>query len=108
MTDTANSSNPNDKKQSRLETLRAKKAALEAEIAKLNAAQASAQRKLDTRKKILIGAVVMEEANANPKVADWLNGQLNKGLKAARDRAVFGLPPLDNETKGNAENDNGK
>jgi len=51
------------------------------------------ERKADTRRKILLGAVVM--AKIEQKVMDekQLRGWLDEALTRADDRALFGLPP---------------
>ena len=86
--------NPTQARPDRIETLREKKAAIEAQIARLNAAAAKEKRRLDTHKKILVGAVILAEAEHNPRVAEWLKDQLWRGLKQPRDRAIFDMPPL--------------
>ena len=52
------------------------------------------QRKDDTRRKIILGGVVVGWMKSNPEYASKLKEQLNGSLKAERDRALFGLPPL--------------
>ncbi len=82
----------------RLENLRKKKAALDAEVNRLQAKKRVADRKADTRRKILLGAVVMQEMVSNPgKIGVWANELLAERLTKPRDRALFDLPPL--ETK---------
>jgi len=51
------------------------------------------ERKADTRRKILLGAVVL--AKVEQKVMDekLLRGWLDEALTRADDRALFGLPP---------------
>ncbi len=83
-----------DPRPDRIDALKAKKAAIEAQIQRLNSAAAKEKRKLDTRRKILVGAVILEEVQRNPKYADWLRALLARSLKQERDRAAFNLPPL--------------
>ena len=61
-------------------------------LARLKARKAQAERKADTRRKILVGAVVLTKARQDPQFAAQLIQWLNEGLKAPRDRALF--PPL--------------
>lgn len=78
-----------------LERLQARKAQLEADIARRQARARVEERKADTRRKILIGAVVMQEMKSNPYTEAWMLDLLAERLTKARDRALFGLRPLD-------------
>ena len=54
---------------------------------------AAANRKADTRRKILAGAWVLDRASRSDKAAAKLRRGLNAYLKADRARALFDLPP---------------
>lgn len=84
----------NDK---RIESLQAKKAQIEAELARLRARSRTENRKADTRRKILIGAVVMQEMEARPEIDGWIRKLLDQRLTKDRDRALFGLNPVAEE-----------
>jgi hypothetical protein len=78
-----------------LEKLEQRKAKLAAEIQKVKAREATASRKADTRKKIIVGAVVlgmMERGDGIPKNA--LFAALDKSVIRPLDRLLFNLPPL--------------
>jgi hypothetical protein len=76
----------------RLEELRKKRIALDAEVNRLQARKRLADRKADTRRKILLGAVVMQEMQSKPdKIGVWAKQLLNERLKTPRDRALFEL-----------------
>jgi large subunit ribosomal protein L7/L12 len=82
----------------RIESLETKLQQDRALLAKLKARQSSKQRKqshaLDTRRKILAGAVVLKKAEGNTEFAAELNRWLHDGLLHDRDRALFpALPP---------------
>lgn len=63
------------------------------------AAENKAQRKLETRKKILLGAIVMGRMEKNPDFkAQWI-AALNRELTRADDRELFGLTPLPEPAK---------
>lgn len=80
-----------DKIQQRIEEL---KSQLRQEKAKEN----TRQRKIDTRKKILLGAMLMHWVeNGEFKSADLLEG-LDKFLTRDSDRVLFGLPSKSNDT----------
>lgn len=70
------------------------KASIEAEIRSLTAKLSEQDRKKDTRRKILLGAFLIESARSNEQNARFLKSGISK--MAARDRAVFNgwdIPP---------------
>ena len=79
-------------KNSKLETLKAKKEQIEARIKNLESKEKARAKKDDTRRKILIGAMVMEQmaknADAKSKVLASLDGFLTRPL----DRKLFDMP----------------
>jgi hypothetical protein len=76
----------------RLNKLTEQKQKIDARIKRLNAKQTTAERKRETRRKMLAGAVVLKEAEQNPKFGEWFHNLLNARLTAARDRFAFDLP----------------
>ena len=84
----------------RLNTLKAKKAALEAQIRREEGRERSRRYKLDTRRKILAGAAVLDEAEHKPEYQATLLKLLGRFLTKPQDRDLFGLTPLpQTETK---------
>lgn len=82
-------------KEKRIENLRAKRDQLDAEITRLQARSRVDARKADTRRKVLLGALVMQEMAAKPdEIGVWTNKLLAERLVRDRDRELFGLPPL--------------
>jgi len=77
--------------QKRAETLRAKKAQIEAQLAQIDARAKTAKRKAETRRKILIGAVILQEMALRPDFDAWVYKLLEKRLTKDRDRQLFGL-----------------
>jgi hypothetical protein len=75
-----------------LEKLLEKQKQLAAQIQAIKAREKEADRKLDTRRKILIGGAVL----AMVKRGDWnqekLKSMLDREIHAEKDRALFGLP----------------
>ena len=61
---------------------------LEAKRLALLAVKKSADRKLDARRKIIVGAAVMAHAELNPSFADALREALDAGVQREIDRAV--------------------
>jgi hypothetical protein len=83
-------------REERLQTLLEKRAEIDARLERLRSLEAIQKRKLDTRKKILLGAVLLKELNQNDELRELVMEKLlPRELKAPRDRAVFGLPPLE-------------
>lgn len=76
--------------EAKLKQAKAKKAQIDA---KKRASDAKKQRQEDTRRKVLIGALVMAElekgSHLKPIIDQLLDGQLTRDA----DRALFGLPP---------------
>lgn len=77
----------------RLEQLLKRREELNAQIQKIKAQKASQKRKSDTRRKILLGALMMEmmeqgELDKN-KIMKRLDGFLTREI----DRSLFNLPP---------------
>ena len=90
-------------KNSKLETLKAKKEQIEARIKNIEAKEKARAKKEDTRRKILIGAMVMEQmgksGESTKKVMAGLDGFLTRPL----DRKLFGLPEKGKVQKLNLE-----
>jgi hypothetical protein len=78
----------------KLEKLRQQRAALEAKIRRELGREKSLHRREDTRRKILAGAAVLEEAKRNPGFTQTLTPVLERFLSRPDDRALFELPPL--------------
>jgi hypothetical protein len=67
--------------------------------ARKRALEAQRERKLDTRRKILLGALVISKLEAGQMDAQQWREWLNQALTRAEDRALFDLPPLDTDSK---------
>lgn len=83
----------------RLEELKAKKQKIEAQK---RAAEQKRSRKEDTRRKILIGAMILEGINRDEAKKASILADLDKHLVRADDRALFGLeyePTMKNVVK---------
>lgn len=75
----------------KLEKLLQKEKGLKARIAATKRKVSEDVRKQDARRKILIGAMILELANSNDEYAEKVNRQLRNYLKTPRDRALFNL-----------------
>lgn len=74
-----------------LHDLEEKEAQLKARKQDLKARVRQEQRKQDTRRKVIVGAVVMEHANHDPQFADLLEHVLSKAVVRDADRELLGL-----------------
>jgi len=75
--------------QEQREELLKKKQQLENRLKALDARQTAQERKDDTRRKILAGAIVLHHATLKPDFQKWLAGELNRSLDKPHDRALF-------------------
>jgi hypothetical protein len=76
-------------KDDRLNALIQRRERINARIQNLAAKRQSEQRKRDTRKKIIAGAVLLAAAQTEPGIAQWFAKQVAR-LPRAEDRALFG------------------
>jgi len=75
-----------------LEKLLEKQKQIAAQIQAVKAREKEADRKLDTRRKILIGGVIMAMVKRGDYPQDKLTAMLDREVHAAKDRALFDLP----------------
>lgn len=83
-----------DTKEKRLKALQEKQEQIKAQIQKLKAVDQAKQRKEDTRKKVLLGGVVLKLIKQGKLKQTQVDSWLNESLTAERDRALFGLSAL--------------
>jgi len=69
--------------------LEKRKKQIENRLKALEAKQTLQERKDDTRRKILAGAIVLHHAKLKPDFQKWLSGELNRALDKPHDRALF-------------------
>lgn len=81
---------PNDK---RILQLREKRSQIDAEILRIESRLRSDARKEDARRKILIGAVMLQEMQDRPEFDSYVRGLLNDRLTRPRDRELFDISP---------------
>lgn len=79
----------------KLKQEKAKKQKIEARKRTL---ESKAQRTTDTRKKILVGAFMLDRMVKNEETKTKVLGQLDQYLNRSGDRELFGLPPLPETT----------
>lgn len=76
----------------KLDTLTEKRDQLNAQIQAVRAREQAQKRKDDTRRKVLIGGVVLKMLKTGEMPQERLNQILDKHLDSERDRTLFGLP----------------
>ncbi len=88
---------PRQKPTDKIEALRLKRQQLDAQLQALEAQQKEADRKAETRRKVIAGAVALDHLAKNPDdpLARKLSALLDEYVTRPADRALFGLPPPD-------------
>ena len=84
----------------RLEKLEQQRAKIAKQIALAKNRDKQTERKLDTRRKILVGSTLMTEAETNPELDATITQLLNRYLKREDDRKLFPqIPPVHRKDK---------
>jgi uncharacterized protein (DUF3084 family) len=78
--------------QTRLSQLKLRQQRLDA---RKRAIEAQRERKAETRRKILVGGIVLEKLRQGEIDGEQFRGWLDQALTRADDRALFGLSPND-------------
>lgn len=78
-------------REEKLKKLEDRKNQLKAQIQKLRAKESTEDRKRDTRRKIVLGAVLLEMVKSGDWSEEKLHNLLEKKLTRPRDRELFGL-----------------
>ena len=73
--------------------LKKKRAEVNTSIARLQSRMNSKTRKADTRRKILVGSMVLSRVEEHPDTRPALLADLDAYLDRDRDRLLFALPP---------------
>jgi hypothetical protein len=83
--------------------LKAKRDRINARLRQLKGRQQREGRKAETRKKILAGAFLIEQAKRDPEVNAWMLKGLAWFLTRPEERALFGLPEAVSEKATSAD-----
>lgn len=78
----------------RLKKLEERREKIAAEIARVKAREATQIRKTDTRRKVLLGALVLAMVEKGEWPREKLDSALARFLTRPQDRALFSLPPI--------------
>ena len=84
---------PRANPQERRRKLEEKQARIKAELQRMNAREQQAERKRDTRRKILLGARVLDRIARGELAEAEVKADMERFLERDRDRALFNLPP---------------
>lgn len=63
----------------------------------LDARERTQKRKLDTRRKIVVGALALQQCAINEDFKIVINKLINEHVKKSNDRDLFDLPPLEGQ-----------
>ena len=85
----------NRPRQDRIKELESKKKQIEARIQKLKSAESAQKRKEDTRRKILLGAMVIKLIETGYWSKEEIYKHLDEFLDKQLDRQLFDLPELE-------------
>ena len=85
-----------DKIKAQEEKLKQLKALKQKQEAAARTAKAKKERAEDTRRKVLLGALIMEKMATDTELNGQMLVQLGKWLTRPADRDLFGLPPMSN------------
>lgn len=75
-------------KSERLQKLMQKKAKIESDLARLEKAEKAAARKLDSRRKIVLGSAVLKAVQTGRLTGEWAH-QLVNTFASERDKSIF-------------------
>ena len=85
-----------EKEQAKLQTeLDARKAKLNARTRRVRSRLAVRERKTDTRRKILVGAMLLKLSDQHPETKEFMVKHLDEFLDHPRDRELFDLAPCE-------------
>lgn len=79
----------------KLEKLEARRAKIAAEIARVRVREATQNRKSDTRRKVLLGALLLSMLDSGELSREKIDSALARFLSRPQDRALFSLPPTE-------------
>ena len=90
---------PRANPQERRRKLEEKQARIKAELQRLDARERQAERKRDTRRKILAGAMVLDRVARGVLTEQLFLRDMDEFLDRPHERALFELPPRQNREK---------
>ena len=82
---------PKQSTEEQLKKLEEKKAKLQAQFQKVAGRQKAEERKADTRRKVLAGAVILKACESDASLKETVWALLEKNIVLNKDRSVFGF-----------------
>ena len=89
---------PRAKPADRLRKLGEQRARINAEIQRVRGRESQEERKRETRRKILAGAMVLDRVARKDLSEKLFKADMDRFLEREQDRALFGLPPRSADT----------
>ena len=90
---------PRAKPADRLRKLEEQRARINAEIQRVRSRESVEERKRETRRKILAGAMVLDRVARKDLSEKLFKADMDRFLERDQDRALFGLPPRQGEKR---------
>ncbi len=84
---------PRAKPADRIRQLEEQRARINAEIQRVRSRESQEERKRETRRKILAGAMVLDRVKRKDLSEKLFKADMDRFLERDQDRALFGLPP---------------
>ena len=84
---------PRAKPEDRMRKLEEQRARINAEIQRVRSRESQEERKRETRRKILAGAMVLDRVARKDLSEKLFKADMDRFLERNQDRALFGLPP---------------
>ena len=84
---------PRAKPEDRIRNLEEQRARINAEIQRVRSRESLEERKRETRRKILAGAMVLDRVAGGDLSEKLFKADMDRFLEREQDRALFGLPP---------------
>ena len=84
---------PRAKPADRIRKLEEQRARINAEIQRVRSRESQEERKRETRRKILAGAMVLDRVARGDLSEKLFKADMDRFLERDQDRALFGLPP---------------
>ena len=84
---------PREEADERIRNLEEQRARINAEIQRVRSRESQAERKRDTLRKILAGAMVLDRVARGDLTEQLFKADMDRFLERDQDRALFGLPP---------------
>lgn len=82
----------------RLKKLEERRAKIAAEIARVKTREAAQNRKEDTRRKVLLGALILSMVEKGEWPKGKVDSALARFLTRPQDRSLFNLPPVEHSS----------